>query len=250
MVALHTLSIIVAVCLSQEEENIGSIYPNNLKMLNRNIIIRLNGFVLVNLLCAFNPVVSQAQFNTIKVDVASAAAGRIGLAYERTVNNFITIQLGAEYGLFADVIFDGQMDYNLVAFSIAPELRWYPFRRNKDAPHSFFIGETFRYTKYTEQYKALLYGPKYPVEARSKVLSFGLDAGYKFKYKRFSIEPVLGFGLISELQLDDKRDFIPYFYTDGLLVHQNGVKDENGFLRLKLFVGYTFGKKGGYHKES
>lgn len=202
----------------------------------------MKGVPLVGLLCGFCSVASLAQSNTIKLYALSAVAGRAGVAYERAINNYVTLQMGVEYGSYADGVFVGRKDYNLIALNIVPEIRFYPLGQMSDVPYRFFIGETFRYSAYRETYEDLLRGGVFPIEAHSTVLSFDLDMGFKFLYKRFSFEAVMSYGLINELKLDDKRRFIGS-YTDGLLVHQNGFYDENDFLRLRVLLGYTFPKR-------
>jgi hypothetical protein len=177
---------------------------------------------------------AQGQSNVIKVDAFKIISGRYQLAYERKISDFFTAEISLEYGLFATGSINGTRDYALSGTSTAGELRYFPFSKSKRAPIGFFIGESIRYSQYSEKYNNLFQGGRFPLEATSQITSFNLLAGYKFSYNKFCIEALATVGLIREISYDAQRSDIPTTYSNNL------TSNEPLYYLARVGIGYIF----------
>jgi hypothetical protein len=176
----------------------------------------------------------RGQSNVIKVDAFKMVSGRYQIAYERKISDFFTAEISLEYGLFATGNINGTRDYTLSGTIASVELRYFPFSKSKRAPLGFFIGESVRYSRYSEKYNNLFQGGRFPLEASSQVTSFNLLAGYKFSYKKFCIEALATVGLIREIHYDARRNDIPITYSANLTLI------EPLYYLTRLGIGYMF----------
>jgi hypothetical protein len=168
------------------------------------------------------------QHHVIKFDLVSPLSNKIKVAYESTFSENLSGQITFQSGELATATYNSSAEYILSADGVIAGIRGYPFL-GKKAPFGFFIGAGFRYLRYTESFN-------FPGSQISwgKIYNFGLDAGYKFNYRRFCLEILGGYGIGDVKTKDEWREYrIPERYL-GL------VNDEKNFLRVEVSVGFVF----------
>jgi len=178
-----------------------------------------------------------AQSNVIKADIIRPLRGVYGITYERRLSKFLSGQAGFDFGDYASTSINGQKDYSLTGVALLSEVRYYPFWKRKPNPFGVFTGIAARYVWAKEKYHDPFVGNPNAVYNEGNILNFGIEAGYKFKLKRFCIEVLGGAGTGEVLNFDVYRDAqIPPSY-------RKVRNDESKQYRLELNVGYIFPKR-------
>lgn len=128
------------------------------------------------------------QYTVLKADGLGLIQKRLYFGVEQSFFKQFSLGLGYENIEYAAATANGGGEYELRAKGIIPEIRYYPFHKRKTAPLGFFAGPRFRFSTLTETYT-----PD-KLERTGMLINYGLITGYKFSYKRFIGEVLLGFG--------------------------------------------------------
>lgn len=175
---------------------------------------------------------ASAQYNVVKFDGLGLLRDRIYLGYERSFLKQFSIGLAFENHAYTDESLDGGGDYSLITNGILPEFRYYPFHKQRAAPLGFFIGPAFRLAKVTESYT-----PN-NTELEGNLFNYGLVSGYKFRYKSFISEFLLGYGggtLSEDFETANRSAFKS-------LSDQDSLDELKQNLRFEIALGYVFPK--------
>jgi hypothetical protein len=171
-----------------------------------------------------------AQTHVIKSDLVRPIRGLFSIAYERKLNDLLSVQLCVDGGRYQEgsIFFD--KDYQLRGFSFIPEVRMYPFQGSRKAPLGVFIGGAFRYAFMKEE----MYDPFASVSRTNSghIYNYGLELGYKYQIQKLVLEVLGGFGS------GRIRNFQPLPYQ--LWVYQEVRNEEIEFYRLELSFGFIF----------
>lgn|GEM_PF-1866526 len=207
-------------------------------------------FVLLLTCCTYFS--SLAQYSCIKVGVLGVPLKVFRVAYEVSFLKHFSASVGYEIGEYRTGTYS---DFNSPLYTrnysvtngwgIMPEIRYYPFIRNKPAPHGFFIGLHYRYKSLTETFTGKDYSITKPthtskdtitITSNGIVSNYGIDVGYKATLKYFSIETLIGFGASQgNWKSPNQRDKIDPLYRASAATFGDA-------FRLELSVGFVFPK--------
>ncbi|MBW3544418.1 MAG: DUF3575 domain-containing protein [Bacteroidetes bacterium] len=175
---------------------------------------------------------ASAQYNVVKFDGLGLLRDRVYLGYERTFFKQISVGLAYENYAYTDESLDSGGDYSLITNGFLPEFRYYPFHKQRTAPLGFFAGAAFRLAKVTE-----IYTPN-NTELTGDLFNYGLISGYKFRYKSFISEFLLGYGggaLSKGFETANRSAFRN-------LSDQDALDELTQNLRFEIALGYVFPK--------
>lgn len=167
-----------------------------------------------------------AQYNVIGVDLAGSLRGKYSLTIERSFSDKITGRILIESGVYKKMSPTPNDKYRMTGFGVIPEVRYYLFSGKRIAPKGLFAGAAVRYARFEESYNQ--------ISQNGNIINAGLDLGYKFIYKHFSVEALFGAN-VGRISTGDKfaEASVPMFYA--------AVKDdEKKFLRGEILIGYVF----------
>ncbi len=173
-----------------------------------------------------------SQYNVLKVDALGYIRDRVYLGYERTFFKKASVGLAYENNTYTQDELSGGGEYMMRTQGVIPEFRYYPFHKRRAAPLGFFAGAAFRYAKVSETYT-----PN-NTELKGDLINYGLISGYKFRYRSFITEFLLGYGsgtLNDEFLAADRRAFRDY--SD-----QDSIDELLRNLRMEISLGFVFPK--------
>lgn len=177
---------------------------------------------------------SAAQYNAIKIDALGTLLARLNISYERSFGRHFSAGIQLEAGMHGNQTINNEEIYRLMGLGIIPEVRYYPFTKNKPAPLGFFVGGAFRYAFLEEQF--LLDG----IYLTGDVYNLGISTGYKFNYRKVLFEFLIGYGGGVDKGFDEEiREYLNPIYKGGYSFFIGTIKQ---FPRIEVSAGYVFPK--------
>ena len=171
----------------------------------------------------------QSQSNAIKADILGILSGRYRVMYEQAFGKRISAQVGVEGGKYVSKS-EGEESFKLSGRGYLVEFRYFPITKKKLAPLGLFISTSVRKIRYRELYKN---GNGQDFSECGLMTPIGISTGYKFNYKRFALELLLGAESV-DVNLDMKQNerfHIPDKYSS--------IKYD-AFLRTEVSFVYLF----------
>ncbi len=144
-------------------------------------LIKLSILMLAFLTLGLNQAQAQ-KTNVIKLNPLSLIALHANMAYEKALNDKMSVQLG---GFFGTVKIGASLDGNsgktrYTGFGITPEYRYYITNKNKPAPEGFFVGPYALYRSYSLKATGTDSSGQ-TTEAKSTINSYG--GGFSLGYQ-------------------------------------------------------------------
>ena len=153
-------------------------------------------------------------------------------SFEFSINRSFSVGLSLEIGKFYSSSINDNQVADMSGWGFMPQLRYYPFTKNKPAPFGFFIGTHLRYRILEENY----YLDNVDISTDARTFDAGGCLGYKILLGPLNFEFLFGGGFGGgSFNTPNQRDLIRPDFKDDL-------NSPDDFLRMEINLGFHFPK--------